>query len=252
VVTFALAVPQVSLDRAANLKMMARMAHTAADAGAGIALFPEAALTGLLNVDDPARDLPLGQPVPGPATETLAAVAQARNLWIGLGLLEREDTRLFDSAVLLAPTGEIALKYRRISPGWRGPRADPAVYGLGIDVPAAQTPWGKVAFLLCGDLFDDDLVQRARALELDWLLLPFARSFADGTSDQARWEQEELAAYAAQVRAAGVTTFLVNYFDGGDLPDDNSFGGAWVISGAGEVLAHYPLGGPGLLLVEMQ
>ena len=81
--------------------------------------------------------------------------------------------------------------------------------------------------------------------------MPFARNFDDGTCDQARWEREELGVYAARVRMAGVTTLLVNYLGAGDLEDDNSFGGAWVISGAGEVLAPYPLGHTGLLLVEM-
>lgn len=250
-VTFALAVNRVSLDVAANLNLMVRMAQTAADAGADVVLFPEAALTGLINVDDPGRDLPLGQPVPGPATETLAAVAQAHKLWLGMGLLERDGARLYDTAVLLSPAGAIALKYRRITPGWHGRHADPAVYGHGTGVPVLRTPWGRLAFLLCGDLFDDELVHHVRALELDFLLLPFARSFDDGVCDQVRWDQEELGAYAARIRIVGVTTLLVNYLDAGDLKDDNSFGGAWLVSSAGEVLAQYSLGHIGLLLVEM-
>jgi len=251
VITFALAVNRISLDVVANLKTMVRMARTAADAGAAVVLFPEAALTGLINNDDPVHDLPLAEPVPGPATETLAAVARARKLWLGVGLLERDGTRLYDTAVLLSSTGEIVLKYRRISPGWHGRGANPAVYLHGTDIPTVQTPWGRVAFLLCGDLFDDVLVQHVRALELDWLLLPFARDFDNGTCNQVRWDREELGKYAARVRMAGVTTLLVNYLAGDDLEDDGAFGGAWVISGAGEVLAQYSLGQAGLLLVTM-
>jgi predicted amidohydrolase len=251
VVIFALAVNRVSLDAAANLDAMVRMAYASADAGAEVVLFPEAALTGLINDDNPARDLPLGQPVPGPATEAFAAVARACNLWIGVGLLERDAAQLYDTAVLLSPAGEIALKYRRISPGWHGRHADPAVYAHGIDIPAVQTPWGKVAFLLCGDLFDDDLVRQVRALDLDWLLFPFARSFDNGTWDQARWDRQELHEYVARVRMIGVTTLLANYLCGDDLRDDGSFGGAWVISGAGAVLAQKPLGQDGLLLVTL-
>lgn len=256
VVTFALAVNRVTLDMAANLDAMVRMAHAAADAGADVVLFPEAALTGLINNDDPVRDLPLAQPIPGLATETLADVARARGLWLGVGLLERDGARLYDTAVLLSPTGEIALKYRRISPGWHGRHVDLAVYGHGSGIPAAQTPWGKVVFLLCGDLFDDDLVQHVRALEPDWLLFPFARSFEDGDGcdpgHQARWDREDIFDYIERVRMVGVTTLLVNYLAVGDLEDDGTFGGAWAISGAGEVLAQYPLGRTGLLLVEMR
>jgi predicted amidohydrolase len=251
VVTFALAVNRVTLDMAANLDAMVRMAHAAADIGTDVVLFPEAALTGLINDDDPTRDLLLGQPIPGPATEAFAAVARARSLWIGVGLLERDGARLYDAAVLLSPVGEIVLEYRRISPGWHGRHADPTVYVHGTDIPVVQTSWGRVAFLLCGDLFDDGLVQQARALELDWLLFPFARGFDDGTWDQARWDCHELHEYAARVRMAGVTTLLVNYLCGDDLRDDGTFGGAWVISGTGEVLAQHPLGQDGLLLVTL-
>ncbi len=263
--TFALAVNPVTLDAVTNLMSLLQMIHAAADAGADLVLFPEAALTGLLNNDDPAHDLPLCQPIPGPATDTLAAAARARGVWVGVGLLEREDTRredtrredtrLYDTAVLLAPTGEIALQYRRISPGWHGRRADPAVYTHGTEIPVAQTPWGSAAFLLCGDLFDDDLIQRVRAAQPEWLLFPFARSYEDSDSrnpaHQAQWDREDIFDYRERVRMAGVTTLLVNYLGDSALPDDGTFGGAWVISGTGEVLAQHPLGQPGLLMVTL-
>ncbi|MBN2391282.1 MAG: carbon-nitrogen hydrolase family protein [Anaerolineae bacterium] len=256
-VTFALAVSQVSADAAANLETIVKMAHEAADAGADTVLFPEAALTGLINNDDPAHDIPLGQPIPGPVTEVLAAVARTRNLWLGVGLLERDGAslrdgiQLYDTAVLLSPAGEIVLKYRRISSGWHGRHVDLAVYAHGTNVPAVSTPWGRVVFLLCGDLFDDALVQQVRMLEPDWLLFPFARSFADGACDQTRWDRQELGEYAERVRMTGVTTLLVNSLCGDDLQDDGTFGGAWVISGAGEVLAQQPLGQDDLLLVTL-
>ena len=39
---------------------------------------------------------------------------------------------------------------------------------------------------------------------------------------------------------------------GKGLPDDNSFGGAMVVSGDGNVAAHFPLGPTGILLAELQ
>ncbi len=250
-VTFALAVPRIVSDTRHNLETILRMVQAAADAGADLVLFAEAALTGLINNDDPAHDIPLAQPIPGPATEAFAAAARARHLWLGVGLLEREGSRLYDTAVLFSPAGDIVLKYRRISPGWHGRQADPLIYGHGVDIPTVQTPWGKVAFLLCGDLFAAELVQRVRTLGVDWVLLPFARAFDDGIMDQARWDREEMEAYCRQVRAIGVTTLLVNYLAGDDLEEDSTCGGAWVISADGEVLARYPLGQEGLLSVTL-
>lgn len=246
----ALIVLPLTASVAANQRAMVRYVHAAADAGAELVLFPEAALTGLINDDIPAHDLPLGQPVPGPLTDVLAGLAVERCIWIAGGLLERQAGRLYDSAVLLSPHGELALKYRRIHPGWHGPRADPAVYGQGTDLPAVDTPLGRFAFLICGDLFQEELLQRLRRLAPDWLLYPMARSFEDGTCSQERWDDEAEPEYCAQVGKVGVTTLLVNYLDCG-LPDDHSFGGAAVIAGDGTVVARLPLGREGMLLASV-
>ena len=86
---------------------------------------------------------------------------------IGLELLERDGGCLYDTAVLLDHAGEIALHYRRIQPQWHGRHADPAVYRQGSELPVAQTPFGVLVFLLCGDLFDDEITARVRELAPD-------------------------------------------------------------------------------------
>ena len=121
----ALVIHRVLPDIDANLAAILHMANEAADAGADLVVFPEAALTGLINNDDPSHDLPLGQVIPGPVTDVLAGLARERHIWLAIGLLEREGHRLYDSAVLLTPDGDIGLKYRRIQPRWHGKRADP-------------------------------------------------------------------------------------------------------------------------------
>ncbi len=245
----ALAVNPVSPDMRANRQAILALAEKATAAKADLLLFPEAALTGLCNDDDPAHDLPLGQPVPGPLTEELAAIAREGKMWLGFGLLERDGKKLYDTAVLLSATGEIALKYRRIHPGWHGPRASRAVYGHGDTIPVAETPWGRVAFLICGDLFDNAILRRVRTLSLDLLLYPFARDTYVRPPD-AWWAQEELPAYIERVRQLGVTTLMVNYL-ARDLPDDTTFGSAVIVRGDGTRLAYYPPGRVGLLLGDL-
>lgn len=245
----ALAVNRVLLDIPANLSEIIDLAGNAADAGADLVVFPESALTGLINNDDPSHDLPLGQPIPGDVTDVLAKLARKRHIYLAIGLLEREDIRLYDSAVLIAPDGKIKLKYRRISPRWHGPQADPSVYCQGEELSKAWTPLGTFAFLICGDLFDDELVRRIRNLQPDWLLFPFARCFDDNSYDQERWDREEKAEYAQRVRLAGVTTFMVNYL--GDKDTGNSFGGAMVVAGDGTIIDSFPLGRVGTLLVSL-
>ena len=245
----ALAVHTVSGDVEANFRAIEQMTGEAADAD--LVLFPEAAVTGLNNTGDPVHDLPLGQAIPGAVTERLGAQARARGIWLAIGLLERDGDRLYDSAILVDPTGKIRLKYRRIQPQWHGRNADPNVYCQGSDLGKVDTPLGSFAFLLCGDLFDDGIVDRVRELSPDWLLFPFARCFSDGSHDQERWDTEELPEYLARVKRVGTTTLMANYLAHEDLGGGRSFGGAFVVSGDGTLIDSLPLGRSGLLSVEL-
>jgi predicted amidohydrolase len=247
----ALAVPRLTAVMETNLATIERMAAHAVSAEADLVLFPEGVLTGLVNNDDPSHDIPLGQTIPGPATDRLGAFCSRNGIWLGFGMLERQETRLYDSAVLLRPDGSIGLKYRRIQPQWHGAEADPRVYCQGTELPVAQTPFGLLGFLLCGDLFDDAIVSRFRSLNADWMLFPFARCFPDGTADQNRWDTKEMPDYVQRVRMAQTPALMVNYVEDGTLDEDHSFGGAFVVSAEGEVIASHPLGEDGMLIVEL-
>ncbi|MFQ6042501.1 MAG: carbon-nitrogen hydrolase family protein, partial [Candidatus Poribacteria bacterium] len=231
----------------ANLTTISDMANEAADAAADLVVFPEAALTGLINNDEPTHDLPFGQPIPGPVTDVLAKLSRERRIWLAIGLLEREGDRLYDSAVLFTPDGEISLKHRRIQPQWHGRNADPSVYCQGAELPKTETPLGSFAFLICGELFDDELIQRVRDLRPDWLLFPFARCFDEDCQCEQRWNREEKAEYAKRVKLAEVTTLMTNYLS----EIDGCFGGAMVVSGDGTVVDSFPPGKVGILMVDL-
>ena len=245
----ALVVNRVTEDTHANLLSIMDNAHKAADRGADLVLYPEAALTGLINNDDPDHDLLLGEPIPGPLTDTLSKIAQERSIYISMGIIEREKSKLYDSAVLINPKGEIVLKYRRMDPHWHGELADPEVYRQGKELRKAKTTLGEFSYLICGDLFDDGLLNGLQRLQSDWLLFPFARFFEDRSYDQKRWDEEEKPEYIARVEQAGVTTFMVNYISEKD--SGGSFGGAMVVSSTGEIIEEFPIGIEGILYVDL-
>lgn len=245
----ALIVNRVVADLDANLAEILDAVNSAARAGAELVVLPEAATTGLAINGDPLHDLPLGQPIPGPLTDELAETAQRFQLHLAVGILERAGDALYDSAVLLCPGGDVVLHYRRIQPQWHASGVDPAVYRQGDTVPAADTPLGRLSIILCGDLFDDDVIGQVREMQPDWLLFPFARCFDDGSYDRARWQGRELPLYLERIRKAGCGTLMVNYLSAKD--EDGYFGGAAVVSAQGEVIAHLPIGHTGTLLVDV-
>jgi predicted amidohydrolase len=251
----ALAVHRVVADPLTNLQAIVDLSERAAAGGANLVVFSETAITGFIGTDDPAHDRALAQPVPGPATARLSAVAVSHALWLAFGLYERRlatgQDRLYDAAVLLGPDGAIHLHYRRLTPQWHWPAADPAIYRQGRDLPVAATPFGRCAFLLCGDLFDAAVLDRLRRRRADLLLVPFARRFDSEVADATEWAQVEQFQYARQVACAGVTTLLVNYL--ADSPATGGcFGGALAVGRDGAIAASLPPGQEGLLVVDLE
>jgi len=59
----ALAVTQIDSHIDANVRQIKRSVAEVAANGVDLVLFPESAVTGLINNDDPQHDLPLGQPI---------------------------------------------------------------------------------------------------------------------------------------------------------------------------------------------
>lgn len=247
----ALIVNRVTANREHNLQEVLTGVSKAAAMGAEFVMFPEAALTGLVNNDRPARDLGFGVDPRGPEVRALAAMARSSRVHLAIGLLERAGSRLYDTAVLFRPDDSAPHVYRRITPGWHGKRAAPQVYAAGLEVETVRTPLGTLGFLICGDLFDDRLVAKLKALAPDWLLVPMWRCFKNDTHYEKRSAREEQTAYVERVRLIGTTTLIVN-----SLADRNlgggSFGGATVIAPDGEVLVCLPHGNPGVLFADLQ
>jgi len=243
-----LVVVRVTENIETNFRHIVEAIHECPD-DTDLVLFPEAAITGLINNDDLLHDLPLGLSIPGEFTHTLSEIAKRKKIHIGIGILEREGKKLYDSAILITPVGDIALKYRRMTSGWHGKKADPRVYCKGNELKKARTTLGTFAFLICGDLFSEKLITQVQGLQPDWILFPFARCFEDGVYDQKRWDEEKLE-YIERVKLAGSTTLMVNYLADEKL-DGGSFGGAMVVSPTGEIIAEMPIGKEGMLHCEI-
>jgi predicted amidohydrolase len=245
-----LVVHRVGQDTARNLEQMNLAVTQSAKAGAHLVLFSEAATTGLILNDDPKHDLMLGEPVPGPAVQHFAELAKANHIHVAFGILERDGAALYDSAVLVGPSGDLLLKYRRMDQHWHDGCTESRLYREGTECPAVDTPIGRFSFAICGDLFNDTVADQVREQHPTYLLMPFARSFDDGLYDQKRWETEERRIYVERVQKMGVTTLMANSLGTKDF-DGGSFGGAMVVHADGHITHSLHLGMPGMIVAAI-
>jgi len=244
----ALIVNPVGPDPYKNLATISDLAHDAYGQGAGALLFGEMAITGMINNDDPGHDLPLAETVPGPFTAQMASIATGLSVWLAFGLLEREAGKLYDTVLILSPSGETRMKYRRINPRWHGRKADPAVYGSGEDLVKMESELGSMTCLICGDLWDERLRQKAGQLGVQWLYHPFGRDKPVEETSVESWWANEINEYSRLAREIGVPMLATSYLSQEVVaPEARTCGGAMVFNSDGRLIASLPPGRPGIV-----
>ncbi|RLD71888.1 MAG: carbon-nitrogen hydrolase family protein [Bacteroidetes bacterium] len=144
---FTLAVAQMhvvggALD--ANLEHAGEMIAEAAEHGAQLVLLPEAMDLGWT---DPSA-LTMAEPVPGgKSTQLLSSMAKKYQIYICSGLTEKDGEKVYNSAVLIDPTGEVILLHRKINELDIGH----AYYALGQSLQVVQTDLGSIGVMICAD-----------------------------------------------------------------------------------------------------
>ena len=203
-----------------------------------IVCLPECSFTGYLY--DELDFHKFAEPVPGQTTEQVAKLAKEYHCYICFGLLETTSEGVYSSAVLIGKTGEILLVQRKII------EQPPFINGDAVKV--IETEFGRLAILICGDLFHDEVKAKLDS-HLDVLLLPISRSFDGDSPNLERWMNEERQAYLNEVKKVGVTTLIVNALE--ISSSGASFGGAMVVNSNGELLAESPHGTDKALIFEL-
>lgn len=98
----------------------------------------------------------VAEPVPGPSTEYFGSIAKKHDLYIVAGLVERDGTLIYNTAVLLGPDGKLAGKYRKVCL----PRGEiDAGICPGNDYPVFDTRFGKVGMMVCYDGFFPEIAR---------------------------------------------------------------------------------------------
>ncbi|MBN9340288.1 MAG: acyltransferase [Comamonadaceae bacterium SCN 68-20] len=180
---------------AANLAQARGLLAQARDAGAELAVLPEYfAAMGHSDQDKLAQAEPLGS---GPVQDFLADAARTLGLWIVGGTLPLrtgDATRVTNSSLAFAPTGERVARYDKIHlfqfENGRERYEEARVVAAGrqpvtLDIGARDGSLWRVGLSVCYDLRFPELYRALSQAGADLLLVPSAFTYTTG---QAHWE----------------------------------------------------------------
>ena len=177
-------------DAAANRARAAELVREAAARGARLVALPEVfAWRGPAGGDATAG----AEPIPGPTSEAMAALARELGLWLSAGsLLERVEgvPVPYNTSCLFDPDGRLVTRYRKVHlfdveiPGRVAVR-ESATRSAGGDTITARTPLGTLGLSICYDLRFPELYRRLVRDGAEVLLVPSAFTAPTGA---AHWE----------------------------------------------------------------
>ena len=153
-------------DRSGNFVRIENAIREAKDGEADIVCFPETVILGWVNPDAHKRAFP----IPGKDSEHLCELAKKYEIFLCVGLAEKDGKRLYDSAVLIDKTGRILLKHRKIN---ILTELMMPPYTPGKEVNVVDTEFGKVGLLICADTHEDEILELMAELKPDLLLVPY-------------------------------------------------------------------------------
>jgi nitrilase len=152
----------VAFNRQRTIEKVHALADKAARMGAQLALFPEAfvsayprgldfgAVVGARSDEgreDFRRYWESSVDVPGPAVDELSRAAQRNNMYLVIGVVERDRGTLYCSVLFFAPDGGFLGKHRKVMP--TGSERLVWGFGDGSTMPVFETPLGRLGAVIC-------------------------------------------------------------------------------------------------------
>jgi N-carbamoylputrescine amidase len=257
----AVQLPACGHDRGANLAAVESALAEAATAGADLAVLPELATTPYFCAEPAGAYRDWAEPIPGPLTEHLGAVAAGLGLTVVLPMFERDTAGTFHNSAVVLENGRIRPAVDREGRGSEAARKLHLPVGdeppPGFDEPAHFTAGDRlgihaldrlrVGTLICYDRRFPECWRELRSLRADLVAVPVAGSGGDSAEfflGELRTHARENGLYAVAANKVG-TEWV------GGHPVDN-FGESCVVGPDGELLAHRRRrDGPGLVLATV-
>lgn len=144
---------------------MAQWARKAKEAGSQLVLFPELSIHGYLP-EITARQW--AEPIPGPTTERLAALARELGLVLSAGLLEQEGDACYNTHVLVGPTGLLGTQ-RKI----HVPTQERPAWSAGSEINVTTVGGTRFGITVCRDSFFAEMLSTLYHKGAEVVLMPF-------------------------------------------------------------------------------
>lgn len=154
-----------------NVATICRLLHEAGRRHSDIAVAPEdiQGISGLqYYTPDPGLFRRFVEPVPGPTTRRLGAIARQHRMCIAAALFERHAGRIYNTAVLLGRKGELIGRYRKT----HVPLGEAVAVSPGHAYPVFRTDFGVVGMLICWDMIFPEVARILALRGAELLLFP--------------------------------------------------------------------------------
>lgn len=172
-----------------------------------LVIHPELHLTGLGRIDRraPAGWSPrvLAQPIPGPLSERVGALAKRLGLWLVPGSVYElgDDGRVYNTTIAVAPDGSIRARYRKIFP-WRPYE----LVAAGDEFVVFDLDGlGTAGLMICYDGWFPEVARQLAWLGAELILQPTATATIDRSQEIILAQANAIAnqVFVANVNAAG-------------------------------------------------
>jgi N-carbamoylputrescine amidase len=247
-------------DREANLAVSSAGIRDAATQGARLVLLQELHTGPYFCQTEQPATCDLAEPIPGPTTDQLAALARELGIVLVASLFERRAPGLYhNTAVVLDRDGRIAGRYRKMHiPD------DPGYYEKFYFTPGdlgftpISTAVGRLGVLVCWDQWYPEAARLMALAGAELLLYPTAIGWdpGDTVAEQQRQRDAWITIQRAHAIANGLPLLACNRV--GFEPDPSGhgagiqfWGSSFVTGPQGELLANAPTDQESVLLAEL-
>ena len=235
-------------DVETNVALAERLLREAADGGADIAALPEV----FTYLGSSAGRAAAAEPVPGPTSDRLAAIARERGMWIvGGSVIERDGERIHNTSTLFDRDGELVARYRKIHlydvdlPG-QPPFRESATFSAGDQLVTHETDGARVGLSVCYDLRFPELYRGLMVMGAQVLFVPAQFQYETGKD---HWE------VLLRARAIENQCFVVAPAQWGTFgaPEKGrrSYGNSMAVDPWGRVLVRAPDEGDGVWFADL-